>query len=185
MSAEMLDAVDQVFANANRLVSGVNQSQWEAPTPCSEWNVRQLVNHMAGTTQLFAGSALRTPPTGAPDADHLGDDPAGSYAKYSAATAAAWRTEGALDGMTVVPADMPAIAALGVNIIDIGTHCWDLATATGQEHGLSPELVALIDDWNRRVVTEDIRAGGGFGAILPGADDDGLAGMLAYVGRAA
>jgi len=183
MSTEMLDAVDQIFANASRLIAGVNDSQWDAKTPCSEWNVRELVNHMAGTTQLFAGSATRTPPTGEPDTDHLGADPAAAFATYASATSAAWRTEGAVDGMTIVPAEMPAIAALGVNIIDIGTHCWDLAEATGQDHGLTPELIAMIDDWNRKVVTDDIRARGGFGQIQDGADQAGLTGMLAYVGR--
>jgi len=183
MSAEMLDAVDNVFANANRLIAGVSETQWEAQTPCTDWNVRELVNHMAGTTQVLAGSATRTPPTIAPDADHLGDDPAGAFAGFARATSAAWRNEGVLEGMTTVPAEMPAIAALGVNIIDIGTHCWDLAEATGQDHGLSAEMIAIIDDWNRKIISDDIRSRGGFGEIIPEVDGGGIAGMLAFVGR--
>jgi hypothetical protein len=80
---------------------------------------------------------------------------------------------------------MPAVAALAVNIIDIGTHTWDLATAIGRDHGLSPEVVALIDQWNRRVISDEIRARRGFGEILEPASDDALVEMLAFVGRQA
>ncbi len=185
MSTEMLDAIDQLNTNANRLIGGVAADQWDIPTPCTEWTVRDLVNHMTGTTIVLASSASRIAPTVAPDSDHLGEHPAAAFAAAAAATQAAWNIDGALEGMTTVPAEMPAVAALGVNIIDIGTHCWDLAEATGQDHGLSPELVALIDDWNRKIVGDDVRAGGGFGEILDGADGEGLDAMLAFVGRRA
>lgn len=184
MSTEMITALDQINANANRLVAAVGPDQWQGSTPCTEWTVRDLVNHMAGTSLLLAAGAARTEPTAAPDADHLGDDPVAAFGAATSATSTAWRGDGAVDGMVSIPAEMPAIACLGVNIIDMGTHCWDLATAIGADHGLSPENVALIDQWNRQVVSDDVRAGGGFGEIIP-SDDDGLVGMLAFVGRRA
>lgn len=183
MSDEMLDALDQVYANASRLVAGVGADQWTEATPCSEWNVTELVNHMTGTTNLLYATASRSEPSGPADDDNLGDDPVGSFAAAAVRTTAAWREPGATDGMVSVPAEMPAMAALGVNILDIGTHSWDLATATGQDHGLTPELIALIDQWNRQVVSDDVRAGGGFGAELEPASDEPLTTMLAYVGR--
>jgi len=91
-----------------------------------------------------------------PEADQLGDDPAGRFAGYAAATSAAWHEDGVLEGMTVVPAEMPAIAALGVNI---------------------------IEEWNHKVVSDQVRSGEGFGEVLPAADQGGLTGMLAFVGR--
>ena len=182
MSAEMLDAMDEIFVNANRLIAGVADDQWEDKTPCTEWDVRALVNHMATTTTFFGHIASRTAPTDPPDSDLLGDDPSGSYSARSSTTAAAWRGDGATDGMVDQPAEMPAVAALGVVIIDIGTHCWDLAMATNQDVGLSPEVIGMIDTWNRNVISEDVRAGGGFGSVLDGPGDQ-LGDMLAYVGR--
>ena len=184
MSEEMLTTLDEINTNANRLVAAVTPDQWESATPCSEWNVRELVNHMTGTTNLFGASASRSQPAAMPDADHVGDDPVGAFAEASAKAAAAWRNEGALEGMVSIPAEMPAVACLGVNIIDIGTHCWDLASAIGADHGLSEGAVAMIDQWNRQVISDEIRAGGGFGAELSSSGGQ-LADMLAFVGRTA
>jgi uncharacterized protein (TIGR03086 family) len=183
MSAEMLDALDRVYANANRLVAGVAGDQWGRPTPCSEWDVRQLVNHMTGTSKVGAAAASRgSRPS---DDDHLGDDPVGAFAAAARATQLAWRAEGATEGQVSVPADMPAVAALGVTILDIGTHSWDLATATGQDHGLDEPTIALIDQWNHRVISDEVRAGRGFGDDLGPQGDDPLANMLAFAGRKA
>jgi uncharacterized protein (TIGR03086 family) len=189
MDNEMLNALDEVYANANRLVASVRDDQWENETPCSEWNVRELVDHMTGTSRICCSAASRTDPQasadGAAHRDAAADETAAVFAAAAEAAAAAWRGAGALDGMVSVPAEMPAVAALGVNIIDIGTHAWDLATAIDQDSGLSPEVVALIDQWNRKIVSDDVRAGGGFGEIVDPASDDELAQMLAFVGRQA
>lgn len=183
MSDEMLSALDEINTNANRLVNSVEPDQWEATTPCSEWDVRALVNHMTGTTKVFGASALRAAPDAPPDAEHLGEDPAGSFASATAATTAAWRSAGALEGSVSIPGDMPAVACLGINIIDIGTHTWDLATAIGADHGLSATTIKMIDTWNHNVVSDDVRAGGGFGDVLEPTTEESLTEMLAFVGR--
>ena len=182
MSAEMLDVLDHIYDNANRLVAGVGD-QWETQTPCSEWNVRDLVNHMAGTTKVMTASATRGD---RPEGDeHLGDDPVVAFAAAAAAAQAAWRSDGALEGTVSIPLEMPAMGALSVNILDVGVHVWDLATATGQDHGLSAAAVATIEQCNRQIVTEQVRSGAGFGQDLGITGDDALANMLGFVGRQA
>ncbi|MDH3705059.1 MAG: TIGR03086 family metal-binding protein [Acidimicrobiia bacterium] len=183
MSEEMLSALDEVYTEANRLVAAIDDDQWAASTPCTEWDVRALVNHMMVTSKVLAASARRQAPSADAEADHLGDDPTGSFAAQGADTLAAWRGQGALDGMVEVPVEMPAVAALGVNILDVGTHVWDLATATGQPFGLSDTTIGIIDEWNHNVVSDEVRAGGGFGEVLEPASGDRLSTMLAFVGR--
>lgn len=180
--SESLDVLDHIYSNANRLVAGVGD-QWEAQTPCSEWNVQQLVNHMAGTTKTMVASAKREAP-GEGD-EHLGDDPVASFAAAASAAMAAWRADGATEGDVQVPFEMPAQVALSVNVLDIGTHVWDLATATGQDHGLNAAAVAAIDQANRAVISDQVRSGGGFGDDLGSRGGDALADMLAFVGRKA
>ena len=182
---QLLDVHAEISTNAVRLVEGITDEQWSQPTPCSEWDVRALVNHMAGTSKVLTASARREAPTSEPNDENLGDDPVGSFTTAIAGAQAAWQTPGALDGEVNVPFDMPAVAALGVNILDVGTHCWDLATATGQEHGLSAGAVAAIDAFNRQLVSDEVRSGGGFGEQLEPQSADDLAEMLAFVGRRA
>ena len=182
---EMLASHAEISNNAIRLVEGLTAAQWSNATPCSEWDVRALVNHMAGTSKMLEASASRQTPTHDPEGDLLGDHPVESFTATLRSTEAAWNGDGALDGDVSIPLEMPAIAALGVNILDLGTHCWDLARATGQAHGLSAGTIALIDEWNHQIVSDDVRAGAGFGEILEPADAEPVTEMLAFVGRTA
>lgn len=185
MSDELLATLTAIQLNARRLVHGVAADQWDLATPCSDWNVHQLVNHMAFTNRILGGAALGQTPTFGPDDDHVGADVIAGFAERSEANEAAWRSDGALDGVVEVPFEMPKVAALSVNVLDIGIHCWDLGQATGQDHGLTDEQIALIDQGDRQIINETIRASGGFGAELPSTSDDALTSMLAFVGRRA
>jgi len=180
---ELLTIFEGVLENANRLATQVGDDQWTLDTPCSEWNTHELVNHMAGTCNFFVHSAGRIEPVGTPDDDHVGDDPVGGLAAATASVATAWNAEGALDGMVTAPGDMPAIVALGINLLDVGTHCWDLAQAIGQDHGLTPAQIGAIDHWNRAVIDDDLRAAGGFGSEVDVDSASELVQMLAFVGR--
>lgn len=185
MSDELLTTLTTIQANARRLAAGVRADQWESPTPCSDWNVRQLVNHMGFTNRILGGAALGQTPTFGPDDDHIGTDAVAGFVERSKANEAAWHSDGALDGSVQVPFEMPKATALSVNVLDIGIHCWDLATATAQDHGLTAEQIALIDRSDRAVINEPIRASGGFGDELMPRGDDALTSMLAFVGRQA
>lgn len=185
MPNELLTNLATVQANARRLVEGVAADQWDSPTPCSEWNVRQLVNHMGFTNRILGAAALGQAPTFGPDDDHVGADAPSGFAARSASNELAWGSDGALDGTVGVPFEMPSTAALTVNVLDIGIHCWDLASATNQDHGLTADLIAAIDAGDRAIINADIRASGGFGEELQPGSDDALTSMLAFVGRRA
>ena len=183
MSDEMLDTLKSIHANALRVASEISDDQWTLATPCSEWNVGQLVNHITGSINVLSDAAERVAPTMEPNDDHSGDDPIGALKAATEKSQRAWAADGALEGMVTVPGDMPASVCLGITILDSGTHVWDLATAIGAEHGLTNADVAMIDSWNRQVVVGDVRAGGGFGEELAPASEAALTSMLAFVGR--
>jgi uncharacterized protein (TIGR03086 family) len=183
MSDEMLTSLQSIHANALRLASQIGDDQWALPTPCSEWDVSQLVNHITGSIHVLSDAAERVSPTMEPNDDHSGDDPVGALKAATEKSQRAWTADGALDGMVTVPGDMPASVCLGITILDSGTHVWDLATAIGANHGLTNADIAVIDSMNRRVVMGDVRAGGGFGQELESASDEALTSMLAFVGR--
>ena len=119
-------------------------------TPCTEWDVRQLVNHMTrgnlSYIRLLEGATsaefLRMR-----DADALGDDPAGAYARSAGECAAAFARPGALRQVLDYPlGQVTGAQALAVRTTDTAIHTWDLARAVGADDTLRPDLVAWISD---------------------------------------
>ena len=142
-----------IFEKASRrvqeIMSGIRQDQGDAATPCTEWNVRQLMNHVIGGAEVLAGSLEGR----LPDGDIGGVSPnssyshevdvsrlAQAYAEESARILVSADRPGALDGLTpggvmTVPQFLIAMAT------DHIIHGWDLARATGQDETLSPDVV--------------------------------------------
>lgn len=123
---------------------------WDRATPCTEWSVRELANHVVGGcrryTMLLHGAypdetnALRA-------LDHLGVDPMGSFAAAADEMTGAFREPGALDRTVHHPAgDRSGQALLEMRIVDFAVHGWDLARAIASDETLDPDLVVLLWD---------------------------------------
>ncbi|MGH3926580.1 MAG: TIGR03086 family metal-binding protein [Pseudonocardiaceae bacterium] len=124
-------AVDPVMA----VVESVKPDQLELPTPCSDYDVRGLINHFAGTTRWLELMGRRLPP----DAD----DPFGAnkdvmtgdwqtlLAGRVRAVATTWDEPSAWEG-SIEGAQMPATMIGEMALAELLIHGWDLAMATGQ-----------------------------------------------------
>ncbi|MGA8112263.1 MAG: TIGR03086 family metal-binding protein [Actinocatenispora sp.] len=145
----LLDRYTLASAEFERRLRCVRADQWNAPTPCTEWTVRQLVNHMArgnlGYLRLVRGGSadefLRLR-----DADALGADPTDAYRRSVRRCAAAFREPGALDRTLDYP--LGAVSgrqALAVRTTDSVVHTWDLAVALGLDDRLDAGLVDWVD----------------------------------------
>lgn len=81
MTAVPVEDLRAVLGTVADLIDGVGPGEWNNPTPCPEWEVRELVNHMVLGHRLFTG-ILRGEATVAPGAldpaaaDLLSDDQA-------------------------------------------------------------------------------------------------------------
>lgn len=164
------------------LVGDLDPGQWELPTPCPDWTVRQLVNHLVLGHRRFAAALTGgTPP--APDADLLGGDPASAYASSAEAMLAAFRADGALDSPVSIPAGtLPGRVACELRVVEALVHGWDLARATGRTLEFPAELVEESIAFSR-VQRERLPADRTpFGPSQPVADDapplDRLAALL-------
>ena len=132
-AAELAEALEL----AGRLVAGVKPDQWESPTPCTEWNVRQLVDHLVSGHQLVARVLRGDPFEQAVAAvrsvdDRLGDDAAAAYDASAREVLAAFTAPGVLQRLVRVPfGTVPGAVALHLRIVECLVHGWDLATAVG------------------------------------------------------
>lgn len=134
------------------LTDGVAVSSWDAPTPCSEWTVRQLVGHVVdGADQVRAmltGEPALAPLNGPAElARRAGADPAAAVRQEVDALSAALTTVGqSPHGGTVRTAagDLPLQQVLLMALIEPVTHGWDLAVATGQSVTVDDDAVGAL-----------------------------------------
>ncbi len=186
----MFEALDRAIAATAGVVKNVRADQLAAPTPCTEWNVGAVLNHIIGTLWLgeglLADRAPRYPmdPGGLPAADLVGDDPAAAYAEASAAALASARAGDTLTRTHATPmGDMPGPVLAGFTTLDIFVHGWDLAKATGQNIDLDTELAAHVLEFAEQAITGDNRAPRIGPAIPVGADAPVTDRLLAFLGR--
>ena len=187
---ELYEAFDSAVASAAAIVKTVRHDQAGAPTPCTEWRVQDLLNHVIGTLwlseALFSDRAPRYPmaPGGLPGADLAGQDPAAAYAEASAAALTAASAGDTLTRVHTTPlGDMPGPALAGFTTLDILVHGWDLAKATGQPAALDDTLAAHVLAFAEQAITPGSRAPR-IGPAMPVAADAPLTDRLvAFLGR--
>lgn len=162
---------------------------WTRPTPCTDWNVRDLVNHVVSECRwvppLFEGTTIAEV-GGALDGDLLGDDPAGAWRKAGAAAVAAIAAPGAMERTVHLSfGDVDGARYAGDLVSDLTIHGWDLARAIGGDERLDPDLVKASWD-HLSPMAEAWRAAGAFAdavAVPDGADHQTR--LLALTGRRA
>ena len=153
---DIVEALDLTFGNAQGVIAGVRAGQLDDKTPCAEWTVRELLEHMIGVVAGM-GAATRGEPR---SPFTLGSDPAAQFAEASAGTLAAWRAPGVLDRMVDGgPGPMPGRVLAGINLLDTATHTWDLATATGQPAALPDDVAAAAIELSHQIVSPELRPG--------------------------
>ncbi len=195
-AAAMLNPVellDKATRRVREVVRGVAQFQATDPTPCSEWDVRGLLNHLIGGLEFTAGCIAGNPPDLRPadaDSSYI-DEPdvavlIEAYHTMLDRVLQSARESGALDGIVSTPyfGEMP------INQIFVGTtmdqfiHGWDLAKATGQDTALDAGLVEFAYGMLSSGFANMGREAGFIGPEIAVPDDAGLQDrLIAYMGR--
>ena len=169
------------------LVTGVRPDQWTAPTPCPDWTVRELVNHLVTGNLSFVALLREQPP---PDrvGDHLEADPVAAYRQAADDLITVFTQPGVFDRVyQAPPGPMPGSALLHLRIIEALVHGWDLAQATGQPLDVLPEDLAETElDLCRAQLAHTPRTGNPFGPAQPVVGDaPAIERLVAYLGRPA
>lgn len=131
----------RAFDAVGDLITKVRPGQWSAPTPCTDWTVRQLANHLIGMIRVFTALLADEPPPHRPAPDYVEDDPIGAYRDSAVMLQAAFDQPGVLERSyhgplgTATGADL-----LQIRLYDLLAHGWDLAQATGQSAELPDDL---------------------------------------------
>ena len=151
-------------------VDAIRDDQWQLPTPCTEWNVRQVTNHLIGENlwarELFQGKTIAEVGS-ALDGDLTGNDPAAAFRESVTAASDAVTPPGAMEAVCHLSfGDHSGADYANQLFMDALIHGWDIATATGQDTRLQPDLVQacmpVAEEMTRR-----FRSAGVFGDDLP------------------
>jgi uncharacterized protein (TIGR03086 family) len=184
------DLITAVCASTERVIEGLGPDQYELSTPCTEWNVRQLLNHVLGALGL--GAALMTDsmptvqvgPGQVPGEDLVGDDPLAAYRSAVAAFGAV-ATPDAIGRMHATPmGEMPGAALAGFATLDVLVHGWDLAKATGQDTRLDAGLAEQMLGFASQAMPDGSPRGPLMAAsVAVGSDADATDRLVAFTGR--
>jgi uncharacterized protein (TIGR03086 family) len=162
----------QVVDETTKIVDGIQADQLGNTTPCTEWTVRDLLNHITGGATMFAVAAEQG---SCPDelfgqlvgGDNLGDDYRGAWKAASQRAVAAFDIPGTMEKMVKLPfGEMPGEVALNIAVFDVTTHATDLSKATDQS-APPTELLETALAVGKQMITADFRVPGVFGPEQP------------------
>ncbi|GAA2639524.1 TIGR03086 family metal-binding protein [Actinomadura fulvescens] len=144
---EMRELMVPAAQTATRIVRAIPADRLGAPSPCPEWDVRGVINHLIFWTGRGATAARKEQPPQGPGEDHdftADGDWAGLYAAKARESAEAWTDPAAWEGhtsLTGTAPGMPAAIIGGMLFSEYVLHGWDLAVATGQDAEFPQEMV--------------------------------------------
>jgi uncharacterized protein (TIGR03086 family) len=182
---------DRLFDAVQHLVDGIKPDQWTASTPCPDWNVRQLLQHVTNGNVIFATIATgeRAPGPITPEeraVDWLGADAAAGFRATGKVMHDAFLTPGFLDGRfeTPVLGEQSGTTIVHMRMNELLIHGWDLARATGQPADLPEDLAeGALTMWQTRLADRP-RQGMPFANPEPVGDDaPAIDRLAAYLGR--
>ena len=168
-------------------VHAVHPDQWHGATPCTEWDVRDLVGHLVGEAQwaapLLEGATLEAAATRIPE-DPAGADPVQAWDAAADAVRAELHEAGLLERTVHLSyGDVPAQRYVEELTCDLAVHSWDLARAAGLDERIDSQVVDAAWDY----VTEhavELTGSGLYGEPLDvPADADTQTRLLAATGR--
>jgi uncharacterized protein (TIGR03086 family) len=136
-----IERIDRATAFAGGNVNGVRPVDLSKPTPCTEFDVRALLNPMVGNMGM-AATAARGEKAPFPEGDQFGSDPAAAYEDRRQELLSAVRGPGALERDWELPFGTLAGSTMAsILFMEHLTHGWDVAKATGQDTTMPGDLV--------------------------------------------
>lgn len=168
--AASLAALDTGLDQLDGLIASVGPDDLDRPTPCTEWKVRDLLDHIVHSTAGLARAARGEQADWSAPVSHQ-DDPAAAFDAAAGDLRAALRDAG-------------EDATADWQLAEIATHTWDLATALERPtDGLDPHVAERGYAFMSQAMTDDNR-GSAFKPEQPAPEDaDAYQRIAAFAGR--
>ena len=132
------------------LIEGVPDRMLGEPTPCDEYTLGDLLDHVQSFAHAFIAAARKdtagmTAGRAPGDASRLGDDWRARIPRDLDALAESWRDPEAWTGMTKAGGiDLPGELAGLIALDELVVHGWDVARASGQDFELDGDSLDTV-----------------------------------------
>jgi uncharacterized protein (TIGR03086 family) len=164
---DVLPLLERACGETIEVAAKITPDDLSRPTPCPEWDVRGLLDHFLWATTFLSQAAVGQA------GPEPGQDMVGAHAPTAVATTLEtaldrWRSPGAMEAICHLPiGDFPGSVTVGINLVDLYTHRWDLGRALGGDTKLDDELAEAALTMARMMINDEIRATVGFAQPVP------------------
>lgn len=157
------DQLSYILPALTSLVDRIDPAQLDDPTPCAEFTVHDVLDHMfvGGSTFAYSFKGEEAPAIQAPAVS--GRVPAAELRVAMDGLLEAVKSPGATERTISAPiGDVPGEVFARFVAFDGLMHCWDLATATGLTFEVPPSVVDAVDQFARAALSPEMRDGDTF-----------------------
>jgi uncharacterized protein (TIGR03086 family) len=160
---EPIEQLSHILPKLKATVDRIQVMQMNDPTPCSEFTVHDVLNHMivlgGSFSYWFRGEEAPEPgPSGV-----YGWVPTAEFREAMDGLFASVTSPGAMERLVKTPmGEMPGETFARLVAFDGLVHGWDLASSTGQDYELPDNVIAAVDEFARSAVGPDMRDGDTF-----------------------
>lgn len=175
------------FAPTRAVLAALEQEQLTAPSPCAEWTVRNVADHLIGALEIFAGLAEGETTVDFTALERQHTELTSAFDEASKRCMAAFNEPGILETELPFPGgSAPASLHAHIAVSESLIHGWDLATGAGLDYTPDPSVVTAIAEFQHQGDEAERRAEGMYGpAVAAPKHADEFGRLLAFLGREA
>lgn len=178
-----LDQLRRSFAAVDALIGNIRLEQWSEPTPCDEWDVRRVVEHLVAMNRVFAAMLAGEAPPARRDSPAV-EELASEFRQSAASLVQAFERPGVLGRSFAGPlGSATGQERLMIRLYDLLAHGWDIACGTGQEVRLPDDASEAALQFAREQVTDDARPGRFKSAQAVADKAPAIERLIAFLGR--
>lgn len=145
MATQTSDFLAAAAPRTVAVVHRITDDQLDLPTPCRDYTVSDLLNHLYEVVVNFQALAARQPITWADKPDHLTDGWRDRFEAETRRLIEAWADPASEQGVSQAMG-MPQPILGGMVLLDLTVHGWDLAVATGQPYEPAPQVLPVLHE---------------------------------------
>lgn len=177
--ADELAGAEAALAVLAQVLHHISSDELTKPTPCSEFDVAQLTEHLLNSIRVLGGAA---------GAVFAHSDTAESPERQVIAAARpaldAWHGRGLQGSVAIGPNELPATMVVGILSLEFLVHAWDYATATGRTVQVAEPLAEYVLSLAHAIITPAGRVRAGFDDPVDVPDSaSSLQKLIAFTGR--